>query len=98
MKPRLEPCDHTEDDAFAWAGVVLNAKPERFGTVLWTRSLMHDRRDAYIMHTRTHRQPFVCAVCWEFTAHEACVIDHEIRMRRPFHPDSLGALLAEALR
>lgn len=53
MKPRLEPCDHTEEDAYAWAGVVLNARPDRFGTILWTRSLMQDRRDADLMLTLT---------------------------------------------
>lgn len=47
MKPRLEPCDHTDEDAFAWAHVVLEAPaPRMFGNVLWTRSLMQDRRDS----------------------------------------------------
>lgn len=50
MKPRLEPSDHTEDDAFVWAHVVLEAPgPARFGSTLWTRSLMQDRRDADLM-------------------------------------------------
>lgn len=47
MKPRLEPVDHTEHDAFVWAHVVLEAPgPVRFGSTLWTRSLMQDRHDA----------------------------------------------------
>lgn len=51
MKSRLEPADHTEQDAYAWAKVVLDApSPAMFGSVLWTRSLMQDRRDADIIY------------------------------------------------
>ena len=57
-----------------------------------------DRRDADIMHARSHRHTFFCRVCWEFSIHEACTVDHEIRMRRPFPPDSLGALLRDSLK
>lgn len=50
MKPRLEPCDHTEADAHVWTCVVLAAAGlSRFGSLLWTRSLMQDRSDADLM-------------------------------------------------
>jgi hypothetical protein len=57
-----------------------------------------ERRDADLMHTRTHRHAFTCAVCWEHIAHEACTVDHDIRLRRPFGPGTLGAFLRDALR
>jgi hypothetical protein len=56
-----------------------------------------DRIDAAIMHTRTHRRALFCDICWTHAAKEACSFDHDIRLRRPFHPDSLGALLKEYL-
>lgn len=48
MKPLLEPVEHTDDDAIAWAYVHGRGGP-RFGPTLWTRSLMSDRRDATLM-------------------------------------------------
>lgn len=50
MKPRLEPVEHTGDDAIAWAYVHGRGGP-RFGPTLWTRSLMSDSRDALLMLT-----------------------------------------------
>lgn len=50
MKPRLEPVEHTDDDAIAWAYVHGRGGP-RFGPTLWTRSLMSDSRDALLMLT-----------------------------------------------
>lgn len=53
MTQRLEPCDHTEEDAFVWAHVVLKvSSANRFGSLLWTRSLMQDRCDAQVMFVR----------------------------------------------
>lgn len=94
MKPYLPPAPPTDEDNAIW----LRLKGMGFPSVMPVQYMLCDRRDAAIMHTRTHRAAFVCAICWEFTAHEGCTVDHYIRMRRPFHPDSLGALLAEVLR
>lgn len=47
---RLEPCDQTSEDATAWAAVIFRLGDRgRFGSVVWTRSLMGDRRDADLM-------------------------------------------------
>lgn len=95
MKPRLDSARPTEDDSLIWHRVT-----NRFTFVtgipwasVWKTANESDRRDADLMHTRTHRIAFGCAVCWQNIAHEACTVDHEIRMRRPFPKGSLGEFL-----
>lgn len=47
---RLEPCDQTTEDASAWAEIIFRlGNRGSLGSVLWTRSLMGDRRDADVM-------------------------------------------------
>ena len=62
MIGRKAPCDQTEADAMAWADVVFRLGAQgRLGSVLWTRSLMQDGRDANIMLNieRTTQQSFL---------------------------------------
>ena len=96
MKPRLKSAPATDEDSEIWLEIVAEYM-EDWATVgvIFRDS---DRRDADIMHARSHRHTFFCTTCWEFAAHEACTVDHEIRMRRPFPPDSLGALLRDSLK
>lgn len=101
MKP-LPAVPLTEEDGEIWVYQVLQRWPQAIELVrlplIHIAAIMADRMDAQLMHTRTHRQAFLCAVCWQHIAHEACTVDHEIRLRRPFHPNSLGALLRDALK
>ena len=49
-KIRAEPCEQTIADAIVWATVMFRlGNRGRFGSVLWTRSLMRDRDDANLM-------------------------------------------------
>lgn len=50
-KIRAEPCEQTIADAIVWATVMFRlGNRGRFGSVLWTRSLMRDRDDANLMY------------------------------------------------
>lgn len=100
MKPRLGSLPPTIEDHAIWFRIGQHHRfhPGFAWVNLKDRMQVADRIDADLMHTRTHRATFWCAICWEHTAHEACTVDHEIRLRRPFHPNSLGALLRETLR
>ena len=98
MKYRKIPSLPTREDRVIW--LRLNLPLNRPTPKIMVGAAYHDsdRRDAELMHTRTHRQAFFCAVCWEHIASDACTVDHEIRLRRPFHPNSLGALLRDAVK
>lgn len=101
MKPRLLSCPLTLEDFEIWDRLseprFREGAPFEDGVPLTGYCESH-WRDVRIMHTRTHRAAFMCTVCWEFTAHPGCTIDHELRLRRPFPPNSLGALLRDALK
>lgn len=96
MKPRLTSVPLTDQDRL----ILLNwcCRDPLSVHCICNYYIDSDSRDADLMHTRTHRQAFFCKVCWDNIAHDACTVDHEIRLRRPFHPDSLGALLRDALK